>query len=132
MPDLTTNYNLVKPLKNENYDIEIFNKNADILDRELKSLADSKATTATYTATLTAEGWSASAPYTQTVAVAGILATDNPIVDIVLSGATETAQNELEAWGNISRIQTQDGNILATCFDDKLTVALNVQLKVVK
>ncbi|WIF95112.1 tail fiber protein [Caminicella sporogenes] len=40
MPDYTENYNLKKPLANENYNIEDFNTNADIIDAELKNVND--------------------------------------------------------------------------------------------
>ena len=36
MSNKTTNYNLVKPLDNEYYDIGVPNGNADIMDTELK------------------------------------------------------------------------------------------------
>lgn len=36
MPNYTTNYNLIKPLKEENYDVdEMINKNMDIIDATL-------------------------------------------------------------------------------------------------
>lgn len=40
MPNFTENYNLIKPLATENYDIEQFNNNADIIDEELHNLAN--------------------------------------------------------------------------------------------
>ena len=48
----------------------------------------SVATKNTYTATFSSNSWSANAPYTQTVSVSGILATDTPITDIVLSNSS--------------------------------------------
>ncbi|WP_066452695.1 hypothetical protein [Anaerotruncus rubiinfantis] len=39
----TTNYKLKKPAPNENYDVEDFNGNADIIDSKLKEHADGKA-----------------------------------------------------------------------------------------
>lgn len=36
MPNQTPNYNLTKPLKTENYNIDVFNNNADIIDTALK------------------------------------------------------------------------------------------------
>ena len=38
MPNQTPNYNLVKPLTTENYDVNVFNGNADIIDTTLKSI----------------------------------------------------------------------------------------------
>ena len=88
------------------------------------------ATTQIFTVALIAAGWSDTAPYTQTVAVSGILATDSPIVDIVLSEGNETA--ELEAWGYIGRIGTAADSITATCFENKPSIDLNIQIKVVR
>lgn len=100
--------------------------------KEVRELAEGKATTATYTATLTADGWSDSAPYTQTVAVEGILDTDNPITDIVLSDDTDTAMAELEGWSCVSRIVTAEGSIMATCLEEVPTVDMTIQMKVVR
>lgn len=40
MPNMTTNYNLVKPLQEETYDVDVFNGNCDILDALIKKIAD--------------------------------------------------------------------------------------------
>lgn len=93
--------------------------------------AAAKATTVTYTATLSTT-WSGSGPYTQTVSVAGMLAADNPIADVVLSATTATAKAQLEAWGLVGRITTANGSITATCYDSKPTTAIPIQLKVVR
>lgn len=42
MPNNTTNYNLVKPLASENYNINVFNGNADIIDDTLNDLKQNK------------------------------------------------------------------------------------------
>jgi len=39
MPAYTENYNLIKPHENENYDVGDFNKNADIIDKQLGKCA---------------------------------------------------------------------------------------------
>ena len=51
-----------------------------VLGDRITRLSAEAARTATYAATLTASGWSASAPYQQTVSAEGILATDDPFV----------------------------------------------------
>lgn len=38
MPSYTKNYGLEKPYENEGYDVNVFNKNADTVDEELKKL----------------------------------------------------------------------------------------------
>ena len=55
--------------------------------------------------------------YTQTIAVAGILASDNPIVDVILDGSKDVALQQLEAWSYVSKIETYDGSITVTCLE---------------
>lgn len=96
---------------------------------------NSKATTAQYTATLLAANWtdvSGNAPFTQTVNIQGILATDSPFVDVVLSSTTETAKSQLEAFGCLSKIETADGYITATCLDTKPTIDIPIKMKVIR
>lgn len=94
---------------------------------------NNKATTSLYNATLSSSGWSSGdAPYTQTVSVQGILSTDTPIVDVVLSSTTSTALSQLEAWGYISKIDTSNDQITATCLESKPSIGINIQLIVVR
>ena len=75
----------------------------------------SGAVSTTYTATIPASGWITSnyGAY-QVVNISGILATDNGIVDVNLSGSTSSAQVEIaEAFGVIFKIALQAGNICA-------------------
>ena len=98
----------------------------------LSTLVNEKATTKVFFFFLNAESWSSSAPYTQTVSVSGVLSTDNPLVDIVLSSTTATAKNEVAAWGCVSKITTASDAITATCLEEKPTVNMTIQLKVVR
>ena len=87
---------------------------------------------ATLTATLNTSGWTETeAPFTQVQAVSGILATDVPIVDVVLSGDWGVDEARLEAWGYIYRIVTSNDSITAYA-REKPDVALPLQLKVVR
>lgn len=82
-----------------------------------------------YSATLLSSGWvGASAPYTQTVNVTGILSTDNTLANIVLSSDTATAQSQLTNWAYVSKMETSNGSVTATCFDSKPSIDLNVSL----
>lgn len=86
-----------------------------------------------YTATLTASGWvGSSAPYTQTLTVSGVASTNKPVADVVLSDTPATAQSQLEAWGMVGRIVTGTNQITATCYSDKPTVDIPIQLMVVR
>lgn len=93
-----------------------------------------KASTQRFTATLSTGGWSASAPYTQTVNVSGLLATDDPFVDVSLSGAStaSAATALMEAWGFVGRVNAGAGRITAYCYEEKPTVAIPLILKVVR
>lgn len=93
-----------------------------------------KASTQRFSATLSASGWSSSAPYTQTVNVSGLLATDDPFVDVSLSGASTTsaATALMEAWGFVGRVNAGAGTITAYCYEEKPTVAIPLILKVVR
>lgn len=83
------------------------------------------------TVTIPVSAWSGiAAPYTAAVAVAGILATDAPIIDLIPNATLATAEAELEAWGTVYRATTMDGTVTFYA-TDKPTVALTVQLKAV-
>ena len=70
------------------------------------------------------------APYTQSVSVNGILSTDEPHITPVYSSALETALSEKEAWAMISKAETSDGTIIFTCFEDKPTTSISIQIEV--
>ena len=89
------------------------------------------ATTITYNATI-GTSWSGSGPYTQNVTVSGILSTDNPIVDVVLSSDTDASRLILEAWANISRIVANNNSITVYCYDEGNAVNIPIQLKMVR
>lgn len=89
------------------------------------------ATTITYNATI-GTSWSGSGPYTQTVSVNGLLSTDNPIVDVVLSDNSVSSKAVIEAWSKVSRIVTNNGSITVYCYDSAPTISIPVQLKVVR
>lgn len=93
-----------------------------------------KASTRRFSAALTADGWSASAPYSQTVAVSGLLSTDDPFVDVSLSGASEpdAANALLEAWAFVGRVTAGDEALTAYCYEEKPTVEIPLILKVVR
>lgn len=86
-----------------------------------------------YTTTLSTSGWSSSAPYTQTVTVTGILATDTPIIDLNMSNATaDTAADIQGGWACIGRIVTAENTITAYCYENIPKVALPLNILVVR
>lgn len=81
-------------------------------------------------ATLTAAGWSGSGPYTQTVGVDGILATDMPFIECVSDVETKAQKRNLQkAWNMVDRIVTGDGTITATCNFERPAVDLPLRIK---
>lgn len=98
----------------------------------INTAISAKATTVLYTGTI-GTSWSGSAaPYTQTVSISGILATDTPIVDINLSSITYANKDSVtEAWSSIYRITTA-ANSITVYADEKTTTSVPIQLKVVR
>ena len=84
------------------------------------------------TADIPANGWTDAAPYTQTVPVAGLLETDIPLVDVLLSSAENSATAELVAYSCISRIDTASNAITVTCYRYKPVTNMTLQMKVVR
>lgn len=83
-----------------------------------------------FSVNLPASGWSASAPYTQTVSVEGILGTDTPNYGVAYSSNSETALAQKEAFAMVDDLDTTDGSVKFTCFEEKPEVDLTVQLEV--
>lgn len=81
------------------------------------------------TATITTTWTGASAPYTQVITVAGMTANDRPMISPVYDAALATAIAQKEAWNMVSKITTQAGSMVVTCFEEKPTVAIPIQIK---
>lgn len=101
--------------------------------QDLSTLANGKATTQALLATITTTWTGTEAPYTQTIAVTGIQALDNPIVDIDLSSISVYADQQavLTDWAKIYRISTQSNHITIYA-TEKTMVVIPIQLKVVR
>lgn len=85
------------------------------------------------TCTLTVAGWTGnSAPYTQTVNVANILSTDRAWVDLSVSSTVSTGLDQIDDWALISKIESGDGTLTFSCYEDKPTVELTANVKVVR
>ena len=81
--------------------------------------------------TLLASGWSAVAPYTQTVSVEGLTADDNPLlVKVIARGATpEQVKAYNKAFGMIDDGDTANGKATFKCYRKKPTIDIIVGLK---
>ncbi len=84
-----------------------------------------------FTVTIDTSWTGSSAPFSKTLTVTGILATDTPIVDVVMSGTYATDDARQKAWSKIYRIVT-DNNQITLYATVKPTVSLPIQLKVVR
>lgn len=89
------------------------------------------ATTATYTATVSTSWQKSTDCWYQNIAVGGILATDNPIVDILPGNDNSANRLYSDAMTKVFRIATENGSIqvMAT---EAINIAFPIQLKVVR
>ncbi|MBQ8507234.1 MAG: hypothetical protein IJ466_07395 [Clostridia bacterium] len=90
------------------------------------------ATTALYTATIPASGWSGTAPYSVSISVPGMLESDIPLVDIVQTGSESTDAPVREAWALVTRIVAGNGSITAYAAEEIPAAAIPIQMKVVR
>lgn len=101
----------------------------DAGDASTKEYVDGKHFLATVS--LPAAGWLGdAAPYTQTVAVPGMLETDRPHYGVVYSGTAEEKTAQKEGFALVDDLDTAAGNVTFTCFEEKPAVDLTVQLEV--
>lgn len=106
------------------------------LEKAMKTLnnkAEGKANTTTLTVTINASAFEGgTSPYKQTILLDGITETDNPIAGVTYDEDVEIALKQREAWGNVSRIKCNNGSITVFCYEDKPTVDIPIQLKIVR
>jgi len=104
-----------------------------LMSKEDKAKLDElqKISSSVYEATVGSTWEGVSAPFTQSIAIDGIKATDNPIVFPKYSPDSITALLEYDTWQKISNITTSDNIITVYCFEEAPTTQLNIQLKVV-
>ena len=100
----------------------------ELTDAATKGYCDAKHLM--FNVVLTADGWSDSAPYTQTVEMADILATDRPHWGVILSDSLDTALAEKEAFAVVDDLDTADGSVIFTCLEEKPDTDLTIQLEV--
>lgn len=119
------------------------NQNADGLSDEISTRAQQiaaeqstraqqiNAVKATRNVTFPASGWSASAPYSQTVSVSGITSGDSPIISLYISNNTDaaTAKAAKKAYGNVDGGTTGNGTVTLYCYNGKPSANFSVSIK---
>lgn len=68
----------------------------------------------------------------QTIALSGILASDDPIADVVLSENVASNKDALSAWSKVTRITTAAGTVTLWCNEEAPATSFAVKLKVVR
>lgn len=133
--EYTPNLNLKKPDRTDLVLVGDLNDNMDILDQHAETRAAldelGHVNHAVLTTTLDTAWQGSEAPYTKTQTVNGLLATDTPIVDVVMSGTFTIDKARQEAWAAVYRITTAD-NVITLYATEKPAVELPIQLKVVR
>ena len=100
----------------------------DAGDASTKGYVDGKHFLATVS--LPAAGWLGdAAPYTQTVAVPGILETDTPHYGVVYSGTAQSKELQKEAFALVDDLDTGLNSVMFTCFREAPGVDLLLQLE---
>jgi hypothetical protein len=79
---------------------------------------------------LTTEWVGETAPYTQEISVSNIKSTDHPHISPIYSETLDTAKLQMDAWGLVSKAEAMSGKIKFTCFYDKPTVEITMQIEV--
>lgn len=83
--------------------------------------------------TLTVNDWVGdAAPFTQTIGIEGILATDKPHYSAVYSDDQETRLAQKEAYALVDDLDTADGSVTVTCFDEMPAVNIPIQMEVIR
>lgn len=98
-------------------------------DAATKGYVDEKRKT--FTATV-GTGWTGSGPYTQAVAVSGILATDMPHITPVYSTDNATAIAQKEAWNCVSKGEATANAVVFTCFEERPQAEIPIQIEVIR
>lgn len=82
---------------------------------------------------LIADGWSATEPHTQSVAMAGVLGADKPFVDVDMSAVTEPEMMQTlnKAWSNIVKAEASANAVTFTAGTIP-TINIPVKAKVVR
>ena len=86
-----------------------------------------------FSGTLTVAGWTGNAaPYSQTVSIQGLLATDVPTADVTMSGTYSTDESRSEEWSDAIYRGVPAANAITFYAHYKPAVELPFQLEVIR
>ena len=80
----------------------------------------------------TDSSWTGSGPYTCTISITGLLATDHAVLDLVASTTYATAKSQEEAYSQIYKAQVSAADTLKVWAHAKPSVAIPINLGVVR
>lgn len=106
------------------------NAYTDTAKEEAKAYVDGKRFLTT--ATITASAWQGTGPYSNGIAVAGIMESDTPHVTPVRNWDLPTANILTEEWQKISYAMSADSQIVFICLEDKPTIDIPIQIEVMR
>jgi hypothetical protein len=119
---------MVGPINMSGRKLEKVGNPTEPTDAVNKAYVDEKRKT--FSVNVPVSGWTGEGPYIQTVAVAGILATDAPHYGPVYAEEQETRLAQKEAFAMVDELETIDGFVTLTCFEDKPEADLSIQMEV--
>ncbi len=150
----TTNYKLIKPDEGEFYDIQVFNQNADKIDKTIKdmegkiptnlppdlsgdikkineNLAKKLNKRTTISTTIPASGWTgASAPYTVNITVTQLTGAADELVEVYVPHTATLEQKTAWSEAGIVSGDNQKGVLILEALMEKPTVDIPIKLMV--
>lgn len=126
--DGSENVTLTATVKDDSHNHTI--ENVDNLQTTLNGKATQTQIRDVKEATLTSAGWTGSGPYTQSVIVSGISASDTPLIECVADVDSASEKRLMQQqWNRVDYIECTANKITATCNFDKPTVNLSLRIK---
>ncbi len=150
----TTNYKLIKPDEGEFYDIQVFNQNADKIDKTIKDMEGKIPTNSppdlsgdikkinenlakklnkrtTISTTIPASGWTgASAPYTVNITVTRLTGAADELVEVYVPHTATLEQKTAWSEAGIVSGDNQKGVLILEALMEKPTVDIPIKLMV--
>lgn len=103
-----------------------------VQNKVITEAINGRAKTVTFEAEIPVSGWSTVAPYYVDVAVAGLLATDRPLITPKYTDTLSTDQAVKEAWSVIDRAVANADSLRVYAFEEVPTTAVPIQIQVVR